>query len=111
VVIIEMLPLAYDVNMINRMVLLEMLFAKGATVANMTIKEFTPEGVIATDLEGKDQVLRADTVILAMGSESKKGLVRDLEDRFEEVYVVGDCVSPRDIGKAIHEGFVAGWQM
>jgi 2-enoate reductase len=111
VIIIELLPLAYDVNMINRMALLEMLFAKEVTVANMRIKEFTPEGVIATDLEGKNQVLRADTIILAMGSESKKGLVGNLEDRFEEVYVVGDCVSPRDIGKAIHEGFVAGWQI
>ena len=111
VTIIETLPVAYDMNWINRMALLEMLFDKGVTIENGTIKEFTDEGLIAIDSEGKDQFLIADTIILALGSESKNTLARDLEDEIKELYVVGDCVVPRNIRDAIHEGFVAGWRI
>jgi 2-enoate reductase len=111
VTIIETLPLAYDINLINRLSLLELLFDKGVTIANVTIKEFTPEGVIGTDLDGKDETFKADTIILALGSEPRHEIYKDLKGKVREMYIVGDCASPRNIGKAIHEGFVAGWRI
>jgi len=109
--IVETLPAAYDMNWISRMALLEMLFDKGVTISNGTIKEITEEGLIATDPEGKDQTLKADTIILALGSESENKLAKNLEDEIKELYVVGDCVTPGNLRKAIHEGFVAGWRI
>jgi 2,4-dienoyl-CoA reductase (NADPH2) len=65
----------------------------------------------ATEKEGKQKTLKADTIILALGSKSENKLAEDLRGKASELYVVGDCVKPRKIWDAIHEGFVAGWRM
>lgn len=113
VTIVEMLPdVAYDLNMVSRAALLSMLAEKGVIIlTNMAIREFTAEGLIATDKEGKEQTLKADTIVLALGAKSESKLAEYLKDRVSELYVVGDCVSPRKIGEAMHEGFVAGWRV
>jgi NADPH-dependent 2,4-dienoyl-CoA reductase/sulfur reductase-like enzyme len=111
VTIIDMLPLAYDLNFFSRMALLPMLFEKGVATANVNIEQFTDDGLMVTDLEGKEQSIKADTIVLALGAESTNKLAEELKDKVRELYVVGDCVSPRKIGEAIHEGFVAGWRI
>ena len=97
--------------MFSRMALLPMLFEAGVVIENMTIKEFTVEGLIAIDLEGKEHTLKADTIVLALGAEPMNKLGEALKDNVSELYVVGDCTSPRNIWAAIHEGFVAGWRI
>lgn len=103
---------ASEINMISRAALLSMLAEKGVTIlTNMTIKKFTAQGLIVTDKEGKERALKADTIVLALGAKSESKLAEDLKDKVSELYVVGDCVSPRKIGEAMHEGFVAGWRI
>jgi thioredoxin reductase len=113
VTVVEMLPeIARDLNFISRIALLEKLAENEVTIlTNMNIREFTDEGLMAIDKEGKDQILKADAVVLALGAKSESKLVKDLVHTDFELFKIGDCVSPRRIGEAIHEGFVTGWQI
>ena len=113
VTIVEMLPeVARDLNSTNREGLLDMLAQNGVNiVTDTTIKEFTAEGLVATDNQGKKEALQADTIVLALGAKSENRLITELKDKISELYVAGDCLRPRKIGEAIHEGFMAGWQI
>ncbi len=48
------------------------------------------------------------SVMLALGLTSNQELLKPLRESFGEVYVVGDCVEPRKIYQAIHEGAFSG---
>jgi len=113
VTIVEMLPeIACDLNVVSRMALLKELDDIGVRIlTNTTIKEFTGDGLVVIDKEGKEQVLKADTVILALGSKPENKLAEELRGKVDELYVAGDCADPRKIGEAMHEGFAAGWQI
>ena len=50
-------------------------------------------------------MIPAETVVLATGSEAENTLYRNLEGRVPELYAIGDCVAPRKLLEAIHEGY------
>jgi len=52
--------------------------------------------------------LRADTVVLAVGSRSENALGEQLSGLMPEIYKVGDCVEPRGVLSAIHEASAVG---
>jgi len=54
--------------------------------------------------EGDLVFLKADTVVLAVGVKPEKQLIETLKGMVPEVYVIGDCVQPRDAMWAIREG-------
>ena len=47
--------------------------------------------------------LKADTVVIAVGSRSEATLADQLQVLMPEVYSIGDCVEPRNVLAAIHE--------
>ena len=49
----------------------------------------------------------AETVIIALGLRPNRELAEALQDR-EEVYLIGDCVEPREALDAVWEGFEVG---
>jgi mycofactocin system FadH/OYE family oxidoreductase 2 len=49
-----------------------------------------------------------DSIVLAMGNRVEDGLYRALKGRVKELYRIGDCVAPRKIDMAIHEGDKVG---
>jgi thioredoxin reductase len=49
-----------------------------------------------------------DTVVAAMGNQVEDALYRSLKGRVKELYRIGDCVAPRKVDMAIHEGYMAG---
>lgn len=103
---------AEDINQINRATLLEQLAQNGVNfLFDRVIKEFTAGGVLVTDKDGKQQMIEADTIVLALGAKPENNLAKHLKGKVDELYVIGDCVSPRKIGDAMHEGFVAGWRI
>jgi len=57
---------------------------------------------------GSNVAVQADAVILALGYESNNDLAKELEGSANELYVVGDCLSPRKVIDAVWEGFEAG---
>jgi 2,4-dienoyl-CoA reductase-like NADH-dependent reductase (Old Yellow Enzyme family)/thioredoxin reductase len=71
------------------------------------VKEFrriAPNGISLVDKEGKEVFLEADNIVLATGTRPNKALAQSLKGKVPELYEVGDCVEPRRILEAIHEG-------
>ncbi|MCZ7661777.1 MAG: NAD(P)/FAD-dependent oxidoreductase [Thermoleophilia bacterium] len=112
VTIIEMMPaVAMDMNCINRVELLHQLHRAGVKVCtNLTVRKRNPSGVVIEGDDGGDETITADTIVLALGSKSRNELANSIGVKPSATYVIGDCVSPRKVGYAIHEGFVAGWR-
>lgn len=55
--------------------------------------------------------LKADTIVLAVGTRAENGLATALESAGHNVRLVGDCVDPRDALDAIYEGHKAGFEL
>jgi mycofactocin system FadH/OYE family oxidoreductase 2 len=49
-----------------------------------------------------------DTIVLAMGNDVEDSLYWALKGRVRELYRIGDCVAPRKVDMAIHEGYTVG---
>ena len=58
--------------------------------------------------KGSIERVGANTVIIAVGSDSNTTLWDQVKNRISETYVIGDCVKPRRILEAIQEGFEIG---
>lgn len=76
-------------------------------VANATVDEITPQGVKVT-VGGEPTEIPADLVVVAGPRRSVNALLHDLDLSVDELYIVGDAVSPRSLANAIHEGFKLG---
>jgi NADPH-dependent 2,4-dienoyl-CoA reductase/sulfur reductase-like enzyme len=76
-------------------------------ITNATVKRIEEEKIIYADATGEEKSLDVDCVVLAAGYVSNRNLAQDIEEFVEDVVLVGDCVSPRKIFNAIHEGFHA----
>ena len=126
VTVVEMLPeAALDFNFINRGMLLELLAGAGVDVrTGWKVVEVRSDGVTVEEsgLGGGPGVaaggcsaagrlapawsqIPADTVVLALGMVARSALVEELMPAAPRVFVVGDCVKPRHIIDAVHEGF------
>jgi 2,4-dienoyl-CoA reductase-like NADH-dependent reductase (Old Yellow Enzyme family)/thioredoxin reductase len=66
------------------------------------------KGAVVEDKNGNRQEIPVDSVVLASGFAPLTTLREQLERQANlEVYAIGDCVSPRVIYDAIHEGYWA----
>jgi len=89
--------------------LVDRLQEKGVnTVTGVSYKEITDAGLVIINSEGKEQVIEADNIVLAAGASPNTQLLPALKDKFP-VHQIGDCVEPRNIMEAIHEGFSIGY--
>ena len=93
--------------------LLKRLWEKSVSIVAgvKEFKEITSEGVRLTDREGKAVFLEADSIVLATGSRSNKGLAQSLKGKSFELHQVGDCVEVRRMTEAVHEGAEAGLEI
>lgn len=85
---------------IPRQNLLESLRSKGVTIYTSAVVEEVLETSVRVNLSGKKENIPADTVIFATGSVSGDNLADDLRGRVQ-VAVVGDAVSPGNLGNAL----------
>ncbi len=108
VAIIDMLKeseIAADVNPTPRFWLLESLRRNGVVVQTETrLEEITDRGVIVSR-GGIRSEISADTVVIALGYEARCETADAFRESAPEVYVVGDCSSPRNLMAAIHDAF------
>jgi pyruvate/2-oxoglutarate dehydrogenase complex dihydrolipoamide dehydrogenase (E3) component len=94
-----------------RPALLERLEQKNVTLlTGVRYEAYTTEGLVITDREGR-RTLEADTIVLAAGSQPGIWLMETLQGRVPAVFSIGDCVEPRGILEAIHEGARIGRQI
>jgi len=101
VTIVEMLrDVACDLSLPARAYLLRMLAERGVNVlTEVRILQITNGGAVIVDKHGKKRLLKADTVVLALGMKPRTELFEALKTGVQELHHVGDCVEP---GKIIH---------
>jgi 2,4-dienoyl-CoA reductase-like NADH-dependent reductase (Old Yellow Enzyme family)/thioredoxin reductase len=107
VTIMEILDrVGQDLGRINRWVNERAL--KDANVILLTgarMERITGSSVIYTQ-EGKTKEMPVDAnIIIATGMRPNRGLIDQLTDMKVKVHVVGDCIKPRKVLDAVHEGF------
>ena len=49
-----------------------------------------------------------DTLVLACGHQGQLGLFEELEGKIDQLYAIGDCLSPRTVEEAVLEGLKIG---
>ena len=73
------------------------------------IKEIRGEDVVIRTAEGGEEVISGvDTIVWATGAKPNDSLYFKLKGAVNELYRVGDCVSPRWVDFAIWEGEMVG---
>lgn len=85
----------------------EMIKHRVCQYANASPDEITENGVTVM-VSGEFVLLKADTVIVAAGSESDDGLYEQLKGKVPELHNIGDSLQVRNSLFAIHEGFKVG---
>jgi 2,4-dienoyl-CoA reductase (NADPH2) len=106
--VVEMRKVAWGVTSTLKLALMENLINNSVHMyPDSTLERITRNGVYVVwdSGEGKNETLflKADTVVLAVGSQSESQLGEELASLMPEVYSIGDCVQPRDVLAAIHE--------
>jgi len=95
-----------------RRFLLYSLAARGvAMVTGVVCREIIDEGLVITTRRNKRQLIAADTIVLAAGSQADASLALRIEGLVETLRLVGDCVKPRRIADAVAEGFRVGLEI
>jgi 2,4-dienoyl-CoA reductase (NADPH2) len=104
VTVLEMVNrIGQDIGRTTRWTIIGELREYGVKMVTLaTATKITEEGVVY-EHEGQEKFVPADTVVIAAGVESSKGLAEALEGAFAEVHNVGDCIDPRHAMDAIHE--------
>jgi 2,4-dienoyl-CoA reductase-like NADH-dependent reductase (Old Yellow Enzyme family)/thioredoxin reductase len=110
ITIIEMLgELALDLEPRSRFALLSLLKQGGVDILTGWKLEAIGDGEISLiDRNWNKKVIKGDSLILALGLSANQELSQTFKDNFDKVYTIGDCVEPRKIYQAIHEGAFVG---
>lgn len=97
--------MAGNVGMSTRWSLIKNLRLMGVKLRPKTkLVEITKDAVIVDTELGKESI-PADTVIIAVGSQSVDNLAREVKRGRTEVITIGDAKEPRKITDAVREGF------
>jgi 2-enoate reductase len=71
------------------------------------LEEVADNGIIVSDGRGRTLELPCDTLVLAVGMKPNDQLASALEKANLEFFLAGDCIQPRNLYEAIHEGNTA----
>ncbi len=108
ITVVEMMSKAgKDIGLSTRWTILDDLKRCGVRIMEKTtVKEITDNGVIA-ESEGKDLLIPADTVVLAVGSKSENALYEKLKGSLstDSLYLLGDAKKPQKALEAVHDAF------
>jgi 2,4-dienoyl-CoA reductase (NADPH2) len=89
--------------------LFEWLTKKGTTMlTGVKYEEITDKGLVITTREGKKLLLEADTIIPSVPMKPDAEMLKSLQGKAAEIYVIGDCGKPGLIVDAIADGFRIG---
>jgi len=105
VTILEMLGrIGADIGVTTRWAVLQELRQHNVEMLTKAkVERITKSGAVYTQ-NGEERLAEADTVVIAVGAQSDNRLAEALKGVHPEVYAIGDCVEPRKILEAIHEG-------
>jgi 2,4-dienoyl-CoA reductase-like NADH-dependent reductase (Old Yellow Enzyme family)/thioredoxin reductase len=102
--------IAFDMEPSFRQMLIEKLKNLGVKmIPHFMIKEVTATEVIGEDLQRKrPRKVKAETVMIALGTESVPFPVESIQNAGIKVFLIGDAKEPRGIAEAVRDGFFAG---
>jgi len=109
-----MLELASDNSSPMQQRLLLLTMQHGVEIQlEMDLTEITDDGAVLTDVGTKEKTeIKCDNVLLCRGYRGRPAIYTELTGKVPELYEVGDCQissrcnQPRNIGDAIHEGWL-----
>jgi len=102
--------IARDMTNINRIAFLERLNKNNVGIkTGVRLEDICEGGIIVSDKSGVKSEIKSETVVLGAGFDPDRKLFDELSMMEDlEVYAIGDCVEPRTIFDAIHEGHYVG---
>ncbi len=106
--IVDQVKILDDVNRTFKLGVKEELVKHGVYMyPDSPVHNITKNGINIIN-DGEMVFLKADSVVIAVGSKAEDKLASELEGLVPEIYKIGDCVEPRDLMAAIHEGSKVG---
>ena len=110
VTLVEMLDdLAPDLEMRSRLALLQLLKERNVEMlTGWMLAPIKDDYALLLGRDWSERRLEVDSVVLPLGLTPSQELLKPLQENFREVYLIGDCLTPRKIYQAIHEGAFAG---
>ncbi|MDO4462293.1 MAG: FAD-dependent oxidoreductase [Bacteroidia bacterium] len=99
--------LAPDCNIRNRPILMRNVDKYATKYMQTAGLRVTPEGLIVKTPEGNEELIKADTIICAVGQRANRADADAMHTAAPFVREVGDCVRPANITKAIYEAYHA----
>jgi NADPH-dependent 2,4-dienoyl-CoA reductase/sulfur reductase-like enzyme len=109
VTVIEMLPrLATDANPRHRPILLDQMEQYGITgLVKTRGVRVTEEGLVCADVENHEILIKADTVVCAVGMRPRRDVAESLRNCAPVFQEVGDCTCPSIVVEATSRGYYA----
>ncbi len=103
----EQLPeLAPELFHANRDMIIDGLRRRNVRIlTNCKLETIAVDGVVLKSSDGSNSFLKTDTVIVSVGMKSENGLLGELAGVVDEVYAIGDCVSPRKVKDAVWDAY------
>jgi len=110
VTMVEMIDeLALDLEMRSRLALLQLLQERSVEIlTGWKLAKIEDAFVLLHGRDWRERRVEVDSVILALGLTPNQELLKPLKKTFGNVYVIGDCLEPRKIYQAVHEGAFTG---
>jgi len=110
VTLVEMLSdLAPDLEMRSRLTILELLKERAVdSLTGWKLERIEDGGAFLADRNWNRREVEVDSVVLALGFVPNRELLRPLKESYPDVFVIGDCLAPRKVYQAVHEGAFAG---
>ncbi|MFC1980879.1 FAD-dependent oxidoreductase [Chloroflexota bacterium] len=108
VCLVEMKRVGWGVQRQVRRVLRNRLSEANVRIIDQALVVQIKKDGVGISKDGKIEFLKADTVVLAVGAQPENKCIEELKGAASQVYAIGDCVEPRDIMSAIHEGADVG---
>ncbi len=68
-------------------------------------------GKVRYTINGAEHIIRADSVVLAVGMRCRTGLFLELWEAAPEVIPIGDCVRVSNVREAVHAGYYAAMDL
>jgi pyruvate/2-oxoglutarate dehydrogenase complex dihydrolipoamide dehydrogenase (E3) component len=94
---------------VTRKLLLRRIFEKKLEIHTSTeIYQIEGGKALYRDQEGREGFSHFEAIVLAVGFSPDDGLMKSIEPLGLETYRIGDCITPRGIFEAIHEGSMVG---
>jgi pyruvate/2-oxoglutarate dehydrogenase complex dihydrolipoamide dehydrogenase (E3) component len=110
ITVIEMLPkIGSGMEAMTKKIILKRLKKNNVTILTDTkLSKIDEKGVVVVNQDHRQQFIKADKVVIAIGTRPDTRLYDKIKALGYTIYQVGDCLEPRNAKEAIYESAVLG---